>query len=501
MNDNKEEEEEEQQQQQQPYRKRPKYHRTEENNRIIMGDSTSLVVPRRPPSPSSFVYNSQEGEDHIERNHGDSSLHGPYNRRRKTTAQPRPILHVPAGGGGGGIHMRPIMEPNPNDVLCGRGGRINAHAGNIQFRTIIQEHKNEYLAKTVKKLEKAYIAAKIVHRIRTMNPPGRFLKQDDDTGLWFEIGDAKAIKKTGQALREDAPDLRPEIENGPGGDKEVPESTRDHADGEPSETPSDDQATKTPKKKSIKSKGTKNQQATTSTPELKHTAVQGDPSPSPNRQQSNPAISRQGFVPGLVGSHPISSWTGNNNVDRAHPFTQQQWNAYGVPGQQGIESSRAIPMQSAYPSSLYAMPHQFSNARFPTQSVASMASPMPRSYYQPSRSPLLNESGSTTGDSTYYRMPLPLPPSSTVGPVAASNIAAAAGGGGGNYYARVPESRSSSLIPNTTPNTVGSRTNAAGLPIMEQGFRQSILASEKSASAFLDILAMLDAQFPSPNRE
>ena len=55
-----------------------------------------------------------------------------------------------------------------------------------------------------------------------MDPPGRFLKEDRGTGLWFDIGDAKAIKKTGQALREDAPDIRPNIEGeGPPADDNI----------------------------------------------------------------------------------------------------------------------------------------------------------------------------------------------------------------------------------------------------------------------------------------
>ena len=127
---------------------------------------------------------------------------------KKSTAQPRPKLHVPPRGIG------PIAEPNQNDVLCGRGGRINAHEGNVQFRDVINSHKKEYLAKSTKKLQKAHIAARIIEQIRTMDPPGRFLKEDSSTGMWFDIGDAKAIKKAGQALREDAPDIRHEIDSG-----------------------------------------------------------------------------------------------------------------------------------------------------------------------------------------------------------------------------------------------------------------------------------------------
>lgn len=106
---------------------------------------------------------------------------------KKSTAQPRPTLNIPPRGIG------PIEEPNENDVLCGRGGRINSHEGNIRFRDIIHANKKEYLAPTTKKLEKAHIAKRIVDEIRHMNPPGRFLKEDASDGYWYDIGDAKAM--------------------------------------------------------------------------------------------------------------------------------------------------------------------------------------------------------------------------------------------------------------------------------------------------------------------
>lgn len=92
--------------------------------------------------------------------------------------------------------------------------RINSHEGNVQFRDIVNDTKKDYLAKSTKKLEKAHIAAGVVQQIRNMDPPGRFLKEDGDSGMWYDIGDAKAIKKVGQALREDAPDIREDIVEG-----------------------------------------------------------------------------------------------------------------------------------------------------------------------------------------------------------------------------------------------------------------------------------------------
>lgn len=104
-----------------------------------------------------------------------------------------------------------IADPHPNDVLCGRGGRINSHEGNVKFREIVNALKPFYLSQTTKKAEKAVIAAEVVARIRSLNPPGRFLKETDKEGVWVEISDEKARKKAGQALREDAPDLRAEM--------------------------------------------------------------------------------------------------------------------------------------------------------------------------------------------------------------------------------------------------------------------------------------------------
>lgn len=40
-----------------------------------------------------------------------------------------------------------------------------------------------------------------------MNPPGRFIKQDPKTKLWYDIGKKAALAKTRQALREGAPEL------------------------------------------------------------------------------------------------------------------------------------------------------------------------------------------------------------------------------------------------------------------------------------------------------
>jgi hypothetical protein len=103
-----------------------------------------------------------------------------------------------------------VKEPVDNDVLCGRGGSINSHPGNERFRTLVEKRKRVYLTARFKR-EKRLIANSIVSEIRAIQ--GRFLQRDPKSGLWKDIGDEKARDKTSQALRENAPSIRAEIED------------------------------------------------------------------------------------------------------------------------------------------------------------------------------------------------------------------------------------------------------------------------------------------------
>jgi len=92
-----------------------------------------------------------------------------------------------------------------NDVLCGRGGLTNNHPGNVFFRSLVRNRQEAYLFAS--KRDKAFVAHGIVDVIRTLKPPGRFLKKDRKVDVWVEIGNKKAREKTSQALREKAPEL------------------------------------------------------------------------------------------------------------------------------------------------------------------------------------------------------------------------------------------------------------------------------------------------------
>lgn len=105
---------------------------------------------------------------------------------------------------------RGIKDPHANDVLYGRGGGTNHHPGNKRYRQMVEDRKVEYVA--CKRLDKPLVALGIIREWRGQKPPGRFLKMDDNTGLWNDVGDKKAREKTSQALREKAPQIRLELD-------------------------------------------------------------------------------------------------------------------------------------------------------------------------------------------------------------------------------------------------------------------------------------------------
>mmetsp|Transcript_16990 Transcript_16990/g.34868 ORF Transcript_16990/g.34868 Transcript_16990/m.34868 type:complete len:379 (-) Transcript_16990:161-1297(-) len=124
-----------------------------------------------------------------------------------------------------------IHNPHPHDILCGRGRRFNLrHPGNMAFRKMVMERKEEYCHAESRK-EKTAITACIVKQIAALSPPGRFLLKDEENeadkgkillsasgdwlGCWIEATPAQAHAKTSQALREGAPSIRQNTNKGP----------------------------------------------------------------------------------------------------------------------------------------------------------------------------------------------------------------------------------------------------------------------------------------------
>lgn len=92
-----------------------------------------------------------------------------------------------------------IKEAHDNDVLLGRGKFASEHPGNILFRQIVWEMKEEYYIS--RKTEKTKMVQRVIDRIKTLNPPGRFLEKGEDL-LFRDAPQDRVILKVSQALRE-----------------------------------------------------------------------------------------------------------------------------------------------------------------------------------------------------------------------------------------------------------------------------------------------------------
>mmetsp|Transcript_15769 Transcript_15769/g.24527 ORF Transcript_15769/g.24527 Transcript_15769/m.24527 type:complete len:195 (-) Transcript_15769:70-654(-) len=97
--------------------------------------------------------------------------------------------------------------PHSNDVLLGAGAMRNNFPGNKQFRNLVQARKELYVASHCNHIKKI-IAKSILLKVKSMNPPGRFLKQDRLCGLWQEVPDDVANEKACRALRERTSSVR-----------------------------------------------------------------------------------------------------------------------------------------------------------------------------------------------------------------------------------------------------------------------------------------------------
>ena len=96
--------------------------------------------------------------------------------------------------------LRDIDEPGINDCLVGRGGGTNHHPGNKHYRQMIADNRATYKGRP--RSDKGTLAMKIVQDWRSQDPPGRFLKINDETHLWDDVGDEIARVKVSQSLRE-----------------------------------------------------------------------------------------------------------------------------------------------------------------------------------------------------------------------------------------------------------------------------------------------------------
>lgn len=108
--------------------------------------------------------------------------------------------------GGQNMVMLPEgFEPGEYDVICGRGRKSFHHLGNSCFRDLVARCLERYANAT--KVEKSFVLSDVVNQVRQLSPNGGFVKKDQSSGRWHEVGDFLAREKTSQAFRDALHDL------------------------------------------------------------------------------------------------------------------------------------------------------------------------------------------------------------------------------------------------------------------------------------------------------
>ncbi len=159
----------------------------------LTGEDTEMVQdsPSRSPTDINQSERSIQVKDQ-----------GEYNRHERLTPG---IARLTLSNDGSNVESAgcQIIIPSDCDVLLGRGGKTNKHAGNIRFRTLVNGRKAEYRDIPTRRYKaKTAFATNVMNEVGAYG--GRFLEEvETKTGsVWVVAKDKKARKKCSQALRE-----------------------------------------------------------------------------------------------------------------------------------------------------------------------------------------------------------------------------------------------------------------------------------------------------------
>jgi hypothetical protein len=101
----------------------------------------------------------------------------------------------------------PLEGVQRTDVLCGRDKLSYAHVGNKRFRHIIAMNREAYQIAAPSRAEKTSITSETITMVRASG--GRFLKFDETTGEFRELGEYYIHEKVSHALRSAKDPSRP----------------------------------------------------------------------------------------------------------------------------------------------------------------------------------------------------------------------------------------------------------------------------------------------------
>jgi len=88
--------------------------------------------------------------------------------------------------------------PKDQDVVLGRGKRVQNHPGNMNFRSFLENYSDEY--NKAARNQRRQFCTDLIQILRSEGV--RFLKQSSEPGVWMECDSAQVEKKVGQFFRE-----------------------------------------------------------------------------------------------------------------------------------------------------------------------------------------------------------------------------------------------------------------------------------------------------------
>ena len=94
------------------------------------------------------------------------------------------------------------FTPGEKDVLVARGKVCYRHSGNQRLSKLVKSVLSTYSDPKVSKKGKTELIQSIVASIRESSPDGGFVKFDETTGRWYEVGNKLAREKVSQTFRD-----------------------------------------------------------------------------------------------------------------------------------------------------------------------------------------------------------------------------------------------------------------------------------------------------------
>lgn len=155
-------------------------------------------------NPNAFASQSFTESERSFNSSFDSSSTSTFRTSTASFDQPPPRMrqkfpYNPLDSSQPRLNEQVSCTPTDLDVLLGRGGMTNNHAGNVRYREEVEKVKPMYFGCKTKN-EKKEVSELLVAYVEDYG--GRFLQKDPETKEWVLAPPKAARKKASQALRE-----------------------------------------------------------------------------------------------------------------------------------------------------------------------------------------------------------------------------------------------------------------------------------------------------------